>query len=189
MGWTDPTTRVVGELITAVDWNTDLVDNLLMLAGLAVPGCRITYEGSSVPYVDMGVSSPWEGQLTTVPFDTVDYDPAGQADLAAGKITVPSTGYYLVSFGTQISGTTAAATFMTHLFKNGALTGVVSGQRTAAVSGSVANWVTLTASDVISLTTGDALSLYSLAYLASSSMPSLVGATPSPTFLSAVRVR
>ena len=35
MGWTNPTTRSTGDLITASHWNTDLTDNLDYLKGRA----------------------------------------------------------------------------------------------------------------------------------------------------------
>lgn len=35
MGWTTPTTRATGYLVTAANWNTDLVDNLAYLKGQA----------------------------------------------------------------------------------------------------------------------------------------------------------
>ncbi len=37
MAWTAPTIRATGYLVTASDWNTDLVDNLLYLKGSAGP--------------------------------------------------------------------------------------------------------------------------------------------------------
>lgn len=189
MGWTTPTTRAVGFLVTAAVWNTDMVDNLLALEGLSVPACRIVYEGSQVPYTDLGVSSPWEGEIPALPFDTVDYDPGGQADLVAGSITVPSTGLYLVAFGTQIGTTTAAGTYIVDLMRNGGQLGLGAVERVAAISGGIAGWITLTGSDIVSLTAGDVLTLYSLAYVASSSMPGYNGGTPSQSFLSAARIR
>lgn len=36
MGWTNPTTRTVGEIITAAKWNTDLTDNLNAIRTLAI---------------------------------------------------------------------------------------------------------------------------------------------------------
>lgn len=47
MAWTAPTTRIVGEFITAPIWNTDIVDNLTFLYDAANPKYRIA---NAIPF-------------------------------------------------------------------------------------------------------------------------------------------
>ena len=68
MGWTAPTTRATGELITAVEWNTDLVENLKALRDL--PAAQIYYSSGSLS-VPTG-SSAYRIPLATVLYDTDD---------------------------------------------------------------------------------------------------------------------
>lgn len=68
MGWTAPTTRSTGDLITAAIWNTDLVNNLTYLKGV---GSRI-----------LGTGSADAGTLNTTP------TPFGSAGAAACAIAL-----------------------------------------------------------------------------------------------------
>lgn len=62
MSWTTPTVRATGYLVTASDWNTDLVDNLAYLKGEA--GEDIEFEDDVVPSAGtekVGLSTnPWD---------------------------------------------------------------------------------------------------------------------------------
>jgi len=62
MSWTTPTVRATGYLVTASDWNTDIVDNLAYLKGEA--GEDIAFEDDVVPSAGtekVGLSTnPWD---------------------------------------------------------------------------------------------------------------------------------
>lgn len=62
MAWTTPTIRATGYLVTAADWNTDIVDNLAYLKGEA--GVDIVLEQDVVPDAGterIGLSTnPWD---------------------------------------------------------------------------------------------------------------------------------
>jgi len=67
MAWTTPTIRATGYLVTAADWNTDIVDNLAYLKGEA--GVDIVLEHDVVP--DAGTERIG---LSTKPWDEGHFD-------------------------------------------------------------------------------------------------------------------
>lgn len=66
MAWTTPTIRATGYLVTASDWNTDIVNNLAYLKGQAG---NVEYEDDIVP--DSGSEKVG---LSTAPWDEGHYD-------------------------------------------------------------------------------------------------------------------
>lgn len=66
MAWTTPTIRATGYLVTASDWNTDIVNNLAYLKGQAG---NVEYEDDIVP--DSGAEKVG---LSTAPWDEGHYD-------------------------------------------------------------------------------------------------------------------
>jgi hypothetical protein len=88
MGWTVPTTRATGELITAVEWNTDLVENLKALRDL--PAAQIYYSSGSL-------SVPTGSSAYRIPLATVLYDTDGITTPTANVLTIRTAGVYLVT--------------------------------------------------------------------------------------------
>jgi hypothetical protein len=91
MAWTAPTTRIVGEFITAPIWNTDLVDNLDYLKTLTQQGCKLTMSG------DQAIPDTTD---TKIEFDTEVYDNGGLHESVTNpsRITIVEDGIYLFGF-------------------------------------------------------------------------------------------
>lgn len=92
MGWTNPTTRVVGEKITAPIWNTDVADNLNFLGSSEVLGWQAFSFINS--WIEGGVGPGTSGLLDGVP---IAPSPAfrlegGDTVRLAGQITGGSWG-------------------------------------------------------------------------------------------------
>lgn len=88
MGYTAPTTRATGYLVTAANWNTDLVDNITFLAN--PPACRVYHS------VNQSIT---HGALTTLAFNSERYDTASLHDTVTNnsRITIPVAGIYTVT--------------------------------------------------------------------------------------------
>lgn len=97
MGYTAPTTRASGYLVTAANWNTDLVDNITFLAN--PPACRVRHS-ANLSITDSTLTELGVTAGTTACFDTERYDTASLHDTVTnpGRITIPVAGIYLVSF-------------------------------------------------------------------------------------------
>lgn len=104
MGWTVPTVRATGYLVTASDWNTDLVDNLKYLKGLGGPVyvqdqiyALSIYSGGkySVPPNVREMRYVWEFKPDLSGVPTVDYQVTrvvGGAGLDSGNIAYAEPG-------------------------------------------------------------------------------------------------
>lgn len=86
MGWTGPTTRATGDLITASIWNTDIVDNLDALR-TSLDYAQITSDFTTTATtvdtagtVVTGTSQAWDGADVYVEF----YTPSLSADAQGG---------------------------------------------------------------------------------------------------------
>lgn len=96
MGYTAPTTRSTGNLITASVWNTDLVDNITFLAN--PPACRVYNTANQ------SVTSGGSGLL--IPFNTERYDTDNMHSTVTNtsRITFNTAGLYLVTAHIQYAG-------------------------------------------------------------------------------------
>ena len=100
MAYTAPTTRSTGNLITAANWNTDLVDNIAFLAN--PPSCRV--------YNSAAISITTSGTAQALTFNSERYDTDTMHDTATntGRITIKTAGLYvvfaLVEFASNATG-------------------------------------------------------------------------------------
>jgi len=88
MGYTAPTTRSTGNLITASIWNTDLVNNILFLAN--PPACRVYHNTTQ---------SATSAVALTLAMNSERYDTDNMHDLVTNnsRITMNTAGLYLVT--------------------------------------------------------------------------------------------
>lgn len=95
--YTAPTTRASGYLVTAANWNTDLVDNITFLAN--PPACRVYHNTTQ---------SINDATETTVTFNSERYDTASMHDTATNpeRITIGTAGLYIVTFCGMFPGLT-----------------------------------------------------------------------------------
>ena len=125
MAWTAPTTAVTNATITAALWNSDVRDNASALsththtgaAGdgaqaigtAAAPlrplteGCRVTNSGAQT------VNS-----ATVLAFDTETFDQGGLHDNSTNnsRITIPSTGVYMITFEAAVTVSNPTACYL-----------------------------------------------------------------------------
>lgn len=89
MAYTTPTTRSTGHLVTAAEWNTDLVENIKFLAN--PPACRVCHNANQ---------SVGDGAAITVAFnqERFDTDSMHSTSVNNNRITFNTAGLYLVSF-------------------------------------------------------------------------------------------
>jgi len=136
MGYTAPTTRASGYLVTAANWNTDLVDNITFLAN--PPACRVTSSGTQ----SVGDAS----FLNPVLFDTESYDTDSMhsTSVNTGRITFNTAGVYVVSFNCRFTTASDYLYTQAQLLLNGA--GHIGGSTVQGNSGtSYEPWLTVTA--------------------------------------------
>ena len=125
MAWTTPTIRATGYLVTASDWNTDIVDNLAYLKGEA--GLDIEIEDDIVPSAGtekLGKSTaPWdEGNfdklfagprcalhkfVREVVIDWESGDNMGGASGGGGNQNLAGVGQYLLYVDDDVNGSNA----------------------------------------------------------------------------------
>lgn len=88
MPYTAPTTRATGNLITAANWNTDLVNNILFLAN--PPACRVYHNTTQ---------SLTTAVEASVAFNTERYDTDTMHDTVTNnnRITFNTAGLYVVT--------------------------------------------------------------------------------------------
>lgn len=94
MAYVAPTTRIVGERITAAIWNQDVVDNVAFLAN--PPSCFVYNSGNQ------SISDATE---TTLTFDSERWDTNSMhsTSLDTGRITFNTAGIYLVQGNVRIT--------------------------------------------------------------------------------------
>lgn len=94
MGYTTPTTRASGYIVTAAAWNTDLVENIKFLAN--PPACRVTHNTTQ---------SLNDAVETTVSFNTERFDTNSMHDTVTNnsRITINTAGIYVVGFHGQFA--------------------------------------------------------------------------------------
>lgn len=101
MAYTTPTTRSTGDLITAAEWNTDLVDNIQFLAN--PPHCAVRHSSNQ--------SHTTNGAWQAVVFNTEDEDTANLHSTSSNtsRITIPAGlgGLYAVSACIEFAGSAA----------------------------------------------------------------------------------
>jgi len=95
MAWTTPTTRSTGDLITAANWNTDLVDNLIHLHD-NLPACRV-YNSANISIADV--------TETALTFDSERYDTDGIHSVVSntGRLTCATAGVYHIFVNFQFA--------------------------------------------------------------------------------------
>lgn len=110
MGYTAPTTRTTGTLITASMWNTDLVDNVGFLAN--PPACRVYHNTTQ------SISDATE---TTVSFNSERWDTAAMHDTATNnsRITISTAGLYVVTCNLQMATAADYGIIRAHFRLNG----------------------------------------------------------------------
>lgn len=100
MGYTTPTTRATLDVVTAGDWNTDIVDNIAWI-GEDKPMCRLTKATTQ---------SITSGSYTACTFDTETFDTATMHDTGSNtsRITFATAGIYLIGGDIQYAAATGS---------------------------------------------------------------------------------
>lgn len=95
MAWVTPSTKILGDLITAAIWNQDIVANTLALHGRSCCVCT-----------DANNQTVESGTLTTITFDTevIDTDSYHNTSTNQERFYAPFTGVYAVHARAKASG-------------------------------------------------------------------------------------
>lgn len=113
MPYTTPTTRSTGNLITAANWNTDLVENIKFLAN--PPACRVYHNAAqSIPH-----NTP-----TILAFNSERFDTDTMHDTATNnsRITIKTAGLFHVQANVEWASAGGNSTRLVTLLLNGATT-------------------------------------------------------------------
>lgn len=135
MAYTAPTTRSTGNLITAAQWNTDLVDNISFLAN--APSCHVFHSTTQ----NMVSNTP-----LTVAFNSERHDSTGTMHdnvTNNSRITVPVAGVYVATFSGVVEADNDYNFLYAYIQVNGAtiLAGTTIGTLTDA---GIAPWLNVT---------------------------------------------
>lgn len=135
MAYVAPTTKAAGQKITAVIWNQDVKDNVIALANR--PACEAVHSTTQ---------SLTDNVEATVAFDTDASDNDAMHDPVTlnTRITFKTAGFYVVSFGCEITAAADYASYYCYIRLNGT-TLVAQGSSTPPLIGSVGLWLTATA--------------------------------------------
>ena len=105
MPYVEPTSRATGYLVTAANWNQDVVANVSFLAN--PPACRV-YNSANLAVVNAG-----SGSVLTFNSERFDTNTMHSTSSNTDRITVNTAGLYQVTF----SGTWATAASSTRVFE------------------------------------------------------------------------
>lgn len=96
MPYVEPTSRSTGYLVTAADWNQDVVSNVSFLAN--PPACRV-HKGT-------GTQSFAHGVAQTITFSNEAYDTDTMHDTVTNtdRVTFKTAGLYVITFQVLMAG-------------------------------------------------------------------------------------
>lgn len=146
MAYSTPRTWVTGELVTAAYLNSNIRDNITLLAN--PPSCKV--------YTSAGPTIN-NNSLTTVTFNNQYWntDTNWSSGTNPSRLTVTTAGKYLCWFDIELAMTIAAGQFQAGLFKNGGSSGAQVYQSAPVLNGTIrcagAGIVALVAADYLEL--------------------------------------